>query len=1288
MPAFFSFFRSREFFVADDCGSPTLQPTLRKMPRALEDRKKVLEQRFKAVKMLREGVHSALHDQSAFLKKMNDAASAKMNDLEYFPAVELHMFPEDPLNATANWQALLVPTVPEAFGKTLRLCHKDAQQATCIAELPFPRLPRHLRSLASSWDPLDRLRSTPIWLNRLGEGSLLLGMLLLVVATACLTLMWCGQNSEKLTFSMPKLPVKYLLAHHAELYPDAGGMEEPLLVLDAGIEVVVEEVSSATRYISFKSVLQEWQELYRRAFRSPSAALWGRLKKPTGWILLHEEHGPVSVLAEPMEASLQGHPDLVPSLLPMIRKNAFLCGAYLSAQWLAMARLTAVFGRRAFAFLVCILYLLHLLVLLQQALSFHHGLEHEELLTQRKLLRLAPTHLLTGIFWLLVLPVVPLLVHGMRAAFSESPQLSALAVICTCVLLHAKHLHDATSSHNKWREPQIQSKEYVPFTALPLQMASDAPTKLTYDGALKWLAAKAVKMIFAWLASCALAMILLDLLQMRGQLLKYDVSRGHLTSPGSREAFHNTLLLDTNADSLTLNVELFDHTRDLLLKVEHPLLNDTELVRFNESGEHQISIPPGPLYGRISLWAVGSYADTNYTIHVIRVAPAIKVSVNSSFNSSKHPSLADVRFYEERRLQYLLEYPTWYVPDVDMAATSAIEVSLDSVVLAPMALDGQSSDVPTVSPRRCSHVCGPRKAGFGNACVYEQAVELPVPLCVGLHSPQQLDMDTSDLSVAGKNSTLLDWLRDVNVSGKFVMLDDFSTEDGTMHWPFDAAVVGLHNSFSLSTSLSSLAGSVQLEIAVTQDPTSAEQLRIPLQIVAHPPAVQLALNCSTGSTCFFLPEFNMESPRTEYALCGAETQNVSVWVDDPRFTIRATDSAEATQCTGHGQVMRTEYRVSRAESEKDCPWREYYVPWDSGYDLVVRRSILKCLEMAVDSQAVKALGSILETTRYEGRVKRFEVRDLMGAEMLLVRMGLVESADNNPCVDDAGLLGASLRKTPDIQMAKLMLEMDANPSAKSGQDTPLQIAAARGNMAAMHLLLGYKAATKGSLAVAASRCQIKAMELLIAKEKQGKIDNEKDENEEEEEEEEDCDESPFGDVFEEQPWFNCTEVPVLRKVMELLENGTRCVPDTNCKGYMLQTAIHHKDAQVTRVMLERGADANLVEGFTPLGMLMQQREKEPVISLETFVVIAKLLKDYGMDINRPTNLAGDRVLTEAAKNCDLEVAGALLKLGADPTMTNHGAKNASQVAQDKCGKEAARFQKLLATQTYIHKSEP
>ena len=339
-------------------------------------------------------------------------------------------------------------------------------------------------------------------------------------------------------------------------------------------------------------------------------------------------------------------------LLP-IRKNAFLCGAYLSAQWLAMARLTAVFGRRAFAFLVCILYLLHLLVLLQQALSFHHGLEHEELLTQRKLLRLAPTHLLTGIFWLLVLPVVPLLVHGMRAAFSESPQLSALAVICTCVLLHAKHLHDATSSHNKWREPQIQSKEYVPFTALPLQMASDAPTKLTYERALKWLAAKAVKMIFAWLASCALAMILLDLLQMRGQLLKYDVSRGHLTSPGSREAFHNTLLLDTNADSLTLNVELFDHTRDLLLKVEHPLLNDTELVRFNESGEHQISIPPGPLYGRISLWAVGSYADTNYTIHVIRVAPAIKVSVNSSFNSSKHPSLADVRFYEERRLQRL-----------------------------------------------------------------------------------------------------------------------------------------------------------------------------------------------------------------------------------------------------------------------------------------------------------------------------------------------------------------------------------------------------------------------------------------------------------------------------------------------------------------------------------------------------------------------------------------------------------------------------------------------------------
>ena len=57
------------------------------------------------------------------------------------------------------------------------------------------------------------------------------------------------------------------------------------------------------------------------------------------------------------------------------------------------------------------------------------------------------------------------------------------------------------------------------------------------------------------------------------------------------------------------------------------------------------------------------------------------------------------------------------------------------------------------------------------------------------------------------------------------------------------------------------------------------------------------------------------------------------------------------------------------------------------------------------------------------------------------RFRVLAGADDNPCVDDAGLLGASLRKTPDIQMAKLMLEMDANPSAKSGQDTPLQIAA-------------------------------------------------------------------------------------------------------------------------------------------------------------------------------------------------------------------------------------------------------
>ena len=210
--------------------------------------------------------------------------------------------------------------------------------------------------------------------------------------------------------------------------------------------------------------------------------------------------------------------------------------------------------------------------------------------------------------------------------------------------------------------------------------------------------------------------------------------------------------------------------------------------------------------------------------------------------------------------------------------------------------------------------------------------------------------------------------QDVHMSGKFVRINDFKQERGPVHLPFQPAAAGLCSSFVLETQLSTLAGRVELDMAVTQDPTSAEGLTMPLVIVSHPPLPQLEHD-GPKSDCFFLPEMMRDTPRTEYALCDivdipGEVVNVSVTVDDPRFRVLRHESHEAKKCTGHGYDQRTEFRAVRVE---DCPWCHHYIPWDAaGYDLVVRRSTLLCLKTAVDLEKVHALESILAPTRHRG----------------------------------------------------------------------------------------------------------------------------------------------------------------------------------------------------------------------------------------------------------------------------------------------------------------------------------
>lgn len=57
---------------------------------------------------------------------------------EEIPAVELHMFPEDPLQLNSTWMTLIVPKSKELFGKTFYLCRPpEENKQQCVAELTF-----------------------------------------------------------------------------------------------------------------------------------------------------------------------------------------------------------------------------------------------------------------------------------------------------------------------------------------------------------------------------------------------------------------------------------------------------------------------------------------------------------------------------------------------------------------------------------------------------------------------------------------------------------------------------------------------------------------------------------------------------------------------------------------------------------------------------------------------------------------------------------------------------------------------------------------------------------------------------------------------------------------------------------------------------------------------------------------------------------------------------------------------------------------------------------------------
>ena len=82
------------------------------------------------------------------LQGMKKLMKGRSGDHKVVPAVELHMFPIDPMNVSSTWKVLLVPTVQEVFGESLYLCNPNSVQtsATLTTSDVFPhgQLVHHL----------------------------------------------------------------------------------------------------------------------------------------------------------------------------------------------------------------------------------------------------------------------------------------------------------------------------------------------------------------------------------------------------------------------------------------------------------------------------------------------------------------------------------------------------------------------------------------------------------------------------------------------------------------------------------------------------------------------------------------------------------------------------------------------------------------------------------------------------------------------------------------------------------------------------------------------------------------------------------------------------------------------------------------------------------------------------------------------------------------------------------------------------------------------------------------
>ena len=372
----------------------------------------------------------------------------------------------------------------------------------------------------------------------------------------------------------------------------------------------------------------------------------------------------------------------------LLRNSLVMFSVHATSQWILIEYFTQMYSFQALMYLAFVALATHVLVVLERYRTCALGLQYDEVLQSRQnLLRLRLTSR-TNVIALAVLQAAAIGTIVAKVMAGSTKHLLAQLCFLALMVVHIKALHDTSVVRQKWREPQLARKEVYTAALETMPSTSVRPSSLSSQRAKKLLLVWHVTKAIIVVALMLVARITLDVLQLRGELLGYSVSRGKLIYPAGSQAFHNTMLLDQNADSFTLQLNLGDFTHGVWIQLVHPLLaeEDKEYGSFfwNSSDELQFSLPSGPLYSQLTLKAVGDYVSTTYVIHILRLGKAISLDLSCGFNETQYPELAGAVFQQERHLQYQFQHRLWYVPDIDLSANPTMLVKMTSLVFAPI----------------------------------------------------------------------------------------------------------------------------------------------------------------------------------------------------------------------------------------------------------------------------------------------------------------------------------------------------------------------------------------------------------------------------------------------------------------------------------------------------------------------------------------------------------------------------------------------------------------------------